>query len=213
MNKKARARISPSAGFTLTEMLLALALGTLVFLGVGVAYKSSAEAYLKASARLPLVRAQANMTTLLRQKAGSATCITEPAEGKNSNVLIGRSGVYCGKSGTIAIDGAPQQYFIFCIDASQRLMFRQGSVPAPASLSQCKPETDPAGWRVLSVGVEASPADPPKGAFERSAGLNNQVIVGLKFSPPAEQAQQGAAQEDPVFWRSAITIQSPLEVP
>jgi len=123
---------SRQLGFTLTELLVAVALFAVILGGMAAIYGTAFGDQYRRFADLTV----ANGATLVRRAfdsaMGSATYIQDPAAGASTDYLTAWTNLDADGS-TPLVAGAPVQFSYLCLDsAAQRIYLYQGSLPKPA---------------------------------------------------------------------------------
>lgn len=165
-------------GFTLVEVLVAVALFALFSMGAFVAFNAANGSFAAAHARLPPALTASQAHALMRRALAGATCVLSPAApGSSSGELSGRTVLNCGGA-DITGNGSPR-FFKFCRGTNAgrgTLVYSEGAGTTP-----------PAGC--TGIEISSSQSDIVSVLFLRDAATANTVVVSLGIAAwPASTA-------------------------
>lgn len=191
-----KASAKRNRGLTLLEVSLFLFLTGMLVISIALAYQSALRIQAGVLAGLPPAQAAANANTVLSEQMKSASCVLQPSAGAApGSYLLGLVNRDCDLN-TIET-GTAGSYFIFCVDAKKRFMFKRTSGAPPAAAGPCAPPREAASWYALSPGdVQAS------ALFRRSKQIPNVINADMSFAQPPSPLV--------VQWSSTFTVQTAL---
>ncbi len=202
-------------GFTVIELLVATVLMGLLAIAIAIAYRAAINAQRDALTRMPVAVAESAMTTLLKEKVSSASCVLRPRPGgaddaaAAENILVGLVGQDCAGGASIS----NPEYFVFRLAADGRLLFARGpladlgAAPAP----ELEWDTLPKGWTELTPeGVRAEAPSTGAFIFDRRDLPENALRAEITFSMAPRSVGPESWPGTRFTWSQRLTFLAPL---
>jgi prepilin-type N-terminal cleavage/methylation domain-containing protein len=196
-------RPDPSAGFSLVELVIALAIGSVVLSALMIVTSFASSRQMGIVRDVTLARDGVLSIEALRGSLRGASFIVSPAAGSQSDLLSGVVNADPTADFAPIIAGRPREYFYFCMDPGPpRKLYRYAGPIGPTNAVVPAITCGEAGGLELAGDPRLSPVF----HFSRAVDSSNLITIdyALSYSSSATaspQVHQG---------RTAIQTQAPL---